>query len=132
MADGKLCYNPDIFRVRNLDEARRIILTNEGPADTGECRHLRPDSAANSISGRTSSCSTTAAASGGVDISPEMRAMARDDVDIRELTAQFFSLSSTPAVSGRSRNRAAPGILPDLPENPRPLTYKKTIKGRSL
>lgn len=38
MADGKLCYNPDIFRARNLDEARRIILTNEGPADTGECR----------------------------------------------------------------------------------------------
>lgn len=127
MADGKLCYNPDIFRVRNLDEARRIILTNEGPADTGECRRKeRPTLAAGLCRelnlrknqllldygcgvGRLArelcalGCSVI-----GVDISPEMRTMARDDVDIRELTAQFFSLSST------RQFPAGAGIAPHL------------------
>lgn len=99
MADGKLCYNPDIFRVRNLDEARRIILTNEGPADTGECRRKEMPALAAGLCrelnlrknqllldygcgvGRLArelcalGCSVI-----GVDISPEMRTMARDYV----------------------------------------------------
>ena len=94
MADGKLCYNPDIFRVRNLDEARRIILTNEGLADTDErwrketpalvaglCRelNLRKNQLLLDYGCGVGRLARELCALGcsviGVDISPEMRTM---------------------------------------------------------